>query len=108
MRNDSFRIGVGVDSFLYTQYSTLAHEFTVHPGSGIFVDGVLNAIGTATDSIVFQSDRIEETNVIWDNRPGLWFGIGLLSGSTAHFEHVCINQATYGIMMRDVHRRRYS
>ena len=99
VRNENF-IGVGVEDDA-TLVIDPGCQIYVHPGSGLFVDGRLEALGTAGDTIVFQSDRIEETALDQSTTGGLWFGIGLLSGSEADLRHVTIRQATYGLMVRN-------
>ncbi len=98
----SFKAGFGVDSF-----STL----TIEPGCkiyssfgrGLYVDGELY-IGTAgnQDSVVFQSDRIEDlqNGISFEDKPGLWKGIYILGGAKAEIYNTIINQAERGIQGR--------
>lgn len=101
VRNDSFP-GLGVDSFSILNIPS-GCKLYFNFGAGLFVDGELY-VGSAgnMDSVTFRSDRIEENSQTQDynNTPGLWFGIGLFSGSKAEFNNVRINEAIYGIMGR--------
>lgn len=101
VRSNTFP-GIGVDSFSVLNIEPGCRIY-VGQGAGIFVDGKLN-IGTAgvQDSITIQSDRIEtlQNNTNFINKPGLWQGIALLSGSQGTFHNVVINQAIWGIQGR--------
>lgn len=47
----------------------------VHPNSRFFVEGTLRINGTKTDSVVFQSDRIDRSYFSYWDLPGEWGGI---------------------------------
>lgn len=101
VRNDSFP-GLGIDSSS-TLNIPAGCKLYFSFGAGIFVDGKLN-VGTqgSMDSVTLRSDRVEENSQTQDysNTPGLWFGLGLFSGSESNFHNVRINESTYGIMGR--------
>lgn len=101
VRNSGFP-GVGVDSFSTLTILPGTKVFAT-AGSGLFIDGVLNVgITGNTDSVVFQSDRIETltSGLSFEENVGLWYGIGIFSGAEANFHNVVINNATYGITGR--------
>lgn len=101
VRNSDFP-GVGVDSFSTLTILPGTKVFAT-AGSGLFIDGVLNIGSTGnTDSVVFQSDRIETltSGLSFEANVGLWYGIGIFSGAEANFHNVVINNATYGITGR--------
>lgn len=103
VRNQSF-VGLGIDSFstLNIQPGT---NIYLSVGAGIFVDGVLNVgLPGSMDSVTFQSSRIEDlpNGLEFDETAGLWYGIGMLDGSSGAFHNVRIKQATYGISGRFV------
>ncbi|MGC6420371.1 MAG: hypothetical protein ACON48_04680 [Chitinophagales bacterium] len=100
LRNDSFP-GLGIDSFSSLTIPP-GSEIYVQNGAGIFADGNLT-IGDASsqDSVVIQSDRIENPPAFpLDDLPGQWFGIVLFGGATADIGHTVINESTYGVMGR--------
>lgn len=47
----------------------------VHPNSRLFIEGTLIINGTKTDSVIFQSDRIDRSYFSYLDLPGEWGGI---------------------------------
>ncbi|MCA6078448.1 choice-of-anchor Q domain-containing protein [Fulvivirga sedimenti] len=68
-----------------------------HNASFIFVQGSLEAAGTAESPILFSNDRFEENFI---NAPGQWGGIIMLEGSKDHvIDHARIRNAQVGIYL---------
>jgi hypothetical protein len=93
----------------YLIYDTLIVDFnntlTIEPGakihfhknSRLFVAGTIVANGTFESPIIFQGDRLEED---YDNVPGQWDGIYLISGSKDNiFNFTEIKNAIIGIQV---------
>ncbi|NNC94611.1 MAG: hypothetical protein HKN92_03545 [Chitinophagales bacterium] len=67
----------------------------LHDNAGIFVSGSLQVMGTQTDTVVFEGDRLES---FFDDLPSQWFGIFFMRGSVGNdINYAVINEADYGI-----------
>ena len=68
-----------INSMLVDSLSTLTIDpgcrIYNHPGSRIYVKGTLKVMGTASDTIIFQGDRLEN---YFQDLPGRWQGIHFL------------------------------
>lgn len=63
----------------------------MHANARLFVDGTLNAVGTKTDSIIFQGDRLDRSYYGYEGYPGEWGGIYFTQHSKDNIlEHVII------------------
>jgi len=47
----------------------------MHQNARLYVDGTLKALGTKTDSIIFQGDRLDRAYYGYEGYPGEWGGI---------------------------------
>lgn len=71
-----------------------------HEKAGLAVRGRLLARGTAERPVTFRGDRTDRMfpYLPYDNTPGRWEGISLLSGSWGNvMDHCDVHSATYGI-----------
>ncbi|MCB0510382.1 MAG: hypothetical protein KDC82_06430 [Bacteroidetes bacterium] len=101
VRTDSFP-GVGVEAFGSLTILPGCQVY-FNQGSAIFSDGpVIIGEANCQDSVVLQSDRIEDlpNGLDFENTPGLWLGLILRSGASAELHNVIIKNSTYGIMGR--------
>ncbi len=84
-----------VDSFR-TLCITAGARVYMHANSAMFVYGTLKVVGTKTDSVVFQGDRLEN---YFKDLPGNWGYIRFLRSSTNNYlEHAVIKDALLGIV----------
>ena len=68
-----------------------------HLGSQLYVQGTLQAIGTADKPIIFSNDRFDGD---YQTYPGQWGGITFLPGSTSnHLRFTSIRNAEIGIWL---------
>jgi len=69
----------------------------MHANARLFVAGTLEALGTKTDSIIFQGDRLDRSYFGYEGYPGEWGGIYFTSYSTANvLRHVIIRNCGNG------------
>lgn len=72
-----------------------------HPNSSLLVynSGTLQAVGTPTNRIQFQGDRLEPD---YDSLPGQWSGIILLEAGNSNIEFCDIRNSTVGVRVETV------
>lgn len=69
----------------------------MHANARIFVAGTLKAMGTKTDSIIFQGDRLDRSYFGYEGYPGEWGGLYFTSYSTENvLQHVIIRNCGNG------------
>jgi hypothetical protein len=66
-----------------------------HPRSILIIGGSLSCNGTKDEPVLFRQDRLEHK---YDNEPGQWYGIVLLSFSdTSSMTHTILQNGTVGL-----------
>jgi len=68
-----------------------------HKGSFIFIEGTIDAQGTAEERVLFSNDRFDEG---FEDAPGQWGGLIFLPGSNNNtIDHTDIRNAEFGIYL---------
>ncbi|MFM2224852.1 MAG: hypothetical protein RJA07_1054 [Bacteroidota bacterium] len=89
-------LGIGVVDKNSTVTIQQGTKIYLHKNSYLYVYGGLSALGTKSDSIVFQGDRLEH---YYDDLPGQWGGLVFIRGcQPCSLMHCIIKNATDGII----------
>lgn len=94
---DSCELIIPEGTDIYVHGGLVRTDETIYNDGFLIVlpDGKLNITGTAANPVMFQGDRLESS---FDNAPGQWVGIRILSGSTDNYmEHTKIKNSVVGI-----------
>lgn len=94
---DSCELILPAGTDVYVHGGVVITDASIYSDGLIIVqaDGKLTAQGTASDPVTFQGDRLEDS---FDDTPGQWVGIRLLTNSTGNrLEHVIIKNSVVGV-----------